>query len=265
LLGRREYGARRWLFHFQVSEFAKIWIIVYLASFIARHKERINDLKRTVLPALLVTGPMILLVLIEPSLSMASIMIFLVAVMFFAAGLKFRYLAIAVLFGLAALTFLYLSYPHARLRVASLVSGQTAYQIKQSLIAVGSGGLFGSGPGGGKQKFLFLPRPYNDFIFSSIAEELGFIGSLVIFGIYIYLFRRGLNIARYIEDDFGRYIVLGFSYMLFTYFLCHVGVSLGVLPPTGLPLPFLSFGGSAVISNLIGAGLVLNVSRWRIN
>jgi len=265
LLGHKEYGAKRWLFQLQVSEFAKIWLVVYLAAFAAKHKERINDLKHTILPLMLAVGPLILLVLVEPSLSMALIMIFLVGIMLFAAGLKFKYILIVALVGLAAFVFLYLSYPHARARVATLVGGQTAYQVKQSLIAVGSGGLFGSGPGGGKQKFLFLPRPYNDFIFSSIAEEFGFVGSIAIFGIYIYLFRRGIKIARFIEDDFGKYVVFGFSCLLFTYFLCHVGVSLGILPPTGLPLPFLSFGGSAMISNLIGAGLVLNISRWRID
>ncbi len=263
--GHKEYGARRWLFNLQISEFAKIWLIVYLASFLARHKERINDIKKTIIPAFLVIGPIILLILIEPSLSMTSIIILTVGVMFYAAGIKLRYLMIVVLFiGMIILVF-YLSHPYARTRIASLVGGQTAYQIKQSLIAIGSGGLFGSGPGAGKQKFLFLPRPYNDFIFSSVAEEFGFIGSVVIFGIYLTMFRRGIKIARYVEDDFGRFLVLGFSYMMFIYFICHVGVSLGILPPTGLPLPFLSFGGSALISNLIGAGLVLNISRWRID
>lgn len=263
ILGRKEYGARRWLFSLQVSEFAKIWLIVFLASFLARHKERINDFKYTILPACLIIGPVILLTLIQPSLSMASIMILLVGVMFYAAGLRARYIATSVVISCSALLALYFSYPHARLRMQALLGSQTAYQIKQSLIAIGSGGLLGSGPGAGKQKFLFLPRPFNDFIFSSVAEEFGFLGSLFLFIVYLIFFLRGVRIARYIEDDFGRYVVLGFSYLIFTYFLCHVGVSLGILPPTGLPLPFLSFGGSALISNLIGAGLVLSISRWR--
>ncbi|MEO0226242.1 MAG: FtsW/RodA/SpoVE family cell cycle protein [candidate division WOR-3 bacterium] len=265
ILGHKSYGARRWLFNLQVSEFAKIWLIVYLASFLTRHKEVINSFRKTILPGLLIIGPVIILILIEPSFSMASLLIFVTGLLFFTAGLKWRYFCLGMIIVLSALTLLYLSYPHARLRLASLFGGQTAYQIKQSLIAIGSGGLLGTGPGGGRQKFLFLPCPYNDFIFASVAEEFGFLGSIFILGIYLYLYRRGIRIARFVEDDFGRYLVLGFSYLIFVYFLCHVSVSLGILPPTGLPLPFLSFGGSALISNLIGAGLVLNVSRWRID
>jgi cell division protein FtsW len=129
-------------------------------------------------------------------------------------------------------------------------------------LAAGSGGFWGRGLGGSLQKFLFLPQPHTDFIFSILAEETGFLGTGLIFLLFGALFWRGLWIARRIRDRLGRLLVGGLIGMIFIYFLLHVGVALGVLPPTGLPLPFISFGGSALISNLWAVGVIMNVSKY---
>jgi cell division protein FtsW len=154
-------------------------------------------------------------------------------------------------------------FPHAQYRIANFIS-QPTYQVQQSLIAIGSGGLFGKGPGAGLQKFLFLPGIHNDFIFAHIAEELGFIGCVVVFTFYWQIYLRGLSIAGALDDEFTRLLVLGLNASIFIIFLVHVGVSIGLVPPTGIPLPFISFGGWSLTANLFAIGIVLQASRRRI-
>jgi cell division protein FtsW len=264
IIGKFVYGARRWIgfldFAFQPSEFCKIALIFYLARFFSDRQELRDLPKKFVLPALLVTGTLILLIAAQPNIGTAISVTLIAATIFFLAGVKFRHLlGIGVLAG-ATFAFLIATFPHARARVASFISHKP-YQVEQSIIGIGSGGLFGQGLGESKQKFRFLPLPHTDFIYSILAEETGFIGSLIIFILFIILLLRSTAAARDAPDDFSFLASSGLVAMIFLYFLLHCGVGLGVLPATGLPLPFISFGGSALVSNLFAVGIILNVSK----
>jgi len=164
--------------------------------------------------------------------------------------------------GIAAVVLAIHCVPHARVRWQRFASG-SRYHQEQSLIGIGSGGPVGTGLGEGKQKFLFLPKLHNDFIFASIGEEFGFLGSLAIYLLYGFLFIRGMRMSREASSAFGQYLAGGISVVIFLYALVHVAVTLGLIPTTGQPLPFVSFGGSALVTNLFAAGVLLNISRFR--
>lgn len=266
IAGRVQYGARRSLtispFGFQISEFVRIWIVFFLANFFNSHPQTAstrNGMLITVSICLFV----ILLVAIQPSISMAVICFLVLICMLVYGNTKFRLLFPTIIASFSMLIILVLLFSHAQDRITSFLTSP-AYQIRQSLIAIGSGGLFGKGPGAGLQKFLFLPRIHNDFIFAHIAEEFGFIGSLIVFVLYWQIFLRGLRIAGSVEDDFTKLIVAGLNTSIFIIFIIHVGVSIGLLPPTGVPLPFISFGGWSLSANLFAMGIILQASKKRV-
>lgn len=264
IIGKFVAGARRWIglvnFAFQPAEFCKIALIFYLARFFSDRQD-LHDLpKKFVLPPLMVTDILILLIAAQPNLGTAIAISLISATLFFLAGVKFRHLiGIGILTG-ALFAFLILIFPHARARVTGFISHRP-YQVEQSIIGIGSGGIVGQGLGESKQKFRFLPLPHTDFIYSIIAEETGFIGSIIIFILFMILLLRSTAVARNAPDDFGFLTASGLIATIFIYFLLHCGVGLGVLPATGLPLPFISFGGSALISNLFAVGIILNISK----
>ncbi len=265
VIGKFVAGARRWIslfnFAFQPAEFCKIALIFYLARFFSDRHDLRDVPKKFVIPALVVTGVVILLIAAQPNLGTAISISLISATLFFLAGVKFRHLlGIGILAGLL-FGFLILTFPHARARVTSFISHKP-YQVEQSIIGIGSGGLVGQGLGESKQKFRFLPLPHTDFIYSILAEETGFIGSIIIFILFLLLLLRSTAVARDAPDDFAFLASSGLVGMIFIYFLLHCGVGLGVLPATGLPLPFISFGGSALISNLFAVGIILNISKY---
>lgn len=266
VVGRMQFGARRSLalssFGLQVSEFVRIWLVFFLAHFFATHPQTANTGKG-MLTIVILCLFIILLVAIQPSLSMAIICAVVVICMFIYGSVRFKMLlptaaASVCMFALVALIF-----PHAQSRLTGFVAHPT-YQVQQSLIGIGSGGLIGKGPGAGLQKFLFLPRIHNDFIFAHVAEEFGFVGSLIIFVLFWQIYLRGLAIAGGVDDEFSRLLILGLNVSVFTIFLIHVGVSVGLLPPTGVPLPFISFGGWSLAANLFAMGIILQASRKRV-
>lgn len=263
-LGKFVSGARRWIgllnFTFQPSEFAKIALIFYLARFFSGRQELRDLPKKFILPPLIVAGTVVLLIAGQPNLGTAISVTLITATVFLLAGIKYRHLFAIGVVTAALFAFLIVAFPHARTRVKSFTSNKP-YQVEQSLIGIGSGGLFGQGLGESKQKFRFLPEPHTDFIYSILAEETGFMGSLIIFILFIILLVRCTGIARDAPDDFSFLASSGLVAMIFLYFLLHCGVGLGVLPATGLPLPFISFGGSALISNLFAVGVILNISK----
>lgn len=266
IAGRTQFGARRSLslistFGLQVSEFVRIWIIFFLANFFDAHPQTANSTKGT-LTTIAICLFLIGLVAVQPSISMALISMAVLVSMLILGSARIKILMPTVIIGAAIIVLLILLFPHARQRITSFISNPT-YQVKQSLIAIGSGGFFGKGPGAGLQKFMFLPRIHNDFIFAHIAEEFGFMGTLVLFGLYGAIFLRSVSIATSIEDDYSRLIVSGLNASIFIIFLIHVGVSIGLLPPTGVPLPFISFGGWSMAANLFAIGIILQISRKR--
>jgi cell division protein FtsW len=264
--GRLQFGAKRSLtiasVGLQVSEFVRVWLVFFLANFFASHPQTAST-RQGLTTILCISFLVIVLVAIQPSISMAVISLATLIAMLIYGCAKFR-----LLFATSAISVLILAifiriFPHAQHRMANFIT-QPTYQVKQSLIAIGSGGLFGKGPGAGLQKFLFLPGIHNDFIFAHIAEELGFIGCIVVFLFYWQIYLRGLSVAGGVDDEFTRLLVLGLNASIFIIFLVHVGVSIGLLPPTGIPLPFISFGGWSLAANLFAVGIILQASRRRI-
>lgn len=266
LSGRLQFGARRSLiiaeFGLQVSEFARIWLVIFLANFFDAHPETARSGKG-IITIIMISLFIIGLVAVQPSISMAVICFLVFVSMLIYGSTRFKFLAPTVALCAGMLGLFILIFPHAQYRIMSFLTNPT-YQVRQSLIAIGSGGIFGKGPGAGLQKFLFLPGIHNDFIFAHVAEELGFLGSLIVFVLYWQIFLRGLRIAATVEDDYTRLLVGGLNASIFIIFLVHVGVSIGLLPPTGVPLPFISFGGWSLAANLFAMGIILQASRYRI-
>lgn len=266
LIGRFQFGARRSLaissFGLQVSEFVRIWLIFFLANFFSSHPKTAST-EKGILIAISICLFVILLIAIQPSISMALICMTTLIIMLIYGGAKIKLFLPTIAVSAAIIVVVILFFPYAQSRIIGFISHPT-YQVQQSLIAIGSGGLFGKGPGAGLQKFLFLPRIYNDFIFAHIAEEFGFIGGFIIFLFYWQIYLRGLSIAGSVEDEFSKLLVLGLNASIFVIFLIHIGVSIGLLPPTGIPLPFISFGGWSLSANLFAMGIILQSSRWRL-
>ncbi|MEO0205231.1 MAG: FtsW/RodA/SpoVE family cell cycle protein [candidate division WOR-3 bacterium] len=265
IMGRMQYGARRSLlissFGVQISEFVRIWIIFFLANFFVNHPDTAGS-KMGVAIATFLPLTLIILVAVQPSISVAIISFVALLSMLLYSEVKIRVLTPVFVLGILLFIIAVAFFPHVRMRLFSFITHPT-YQVQQSLIAIGGGGPFGRGLGAGVQKFLFLPRIHNDFIFAHIAEETGFIGSLIVFVLYWEIFLRGLSIAQAVNEEFPRLIVLGLNMTIFVIFLIHVGVSIGLLPPTGIPLPFISYGGWSLCANSLAIGIILQISRLR--
>ncbi|NLI99319.1 cell division protein FtsW [bacterium] len=266
ITGRTAGGATRWLsvltFSMQPSEFVKIALLIYLANFFSKREDAEHNFKRYTFPPMLVSGLLIGLIVLQPNVGTATVLALLVGFAMFIAGVKLRYLLVLSVVVAGVFLLIVNVFPHAHARVAGFL-GNGNYQLEQSRIAMGSGGLFGVGLGGGRQKYLFLPQPHTDFIFAVIGEELGFVGIAGLTVLFVFFLIKGLRIAQKNEDSFGRYLGSSLVVMVFLYFIIHAGVSMGLLPTTGLPLPFISFGGSALTSNLLGIGILLNISRGK--
>jgi len=263
-LGRTAFGARRWFmfggFSFQPSDLAKLALVVFLARFMA--KKDIKSFRKGFLPALGATGILVGLVLLEPSVSTSAILALVGITVLFMGGARLGHILVTC--ALAALAFAasVRLFPHARERVEGFTQGG-AYQVTQAKIGLAEGGLVGVGPGKGKEKFLYLPKPHTDFIYAVVGEELGLVGSLAILGLLMLIVLRGLVIANRLiqHDKFLGLLGFGASGVIGFYGLAHVSVVLGLLPPTGLALPFLSYGGSSLVLYSGMAGILLNLSR----
>ncbi len=265
-------GARRWFplvfFRLQPSEFAKVATIVFVAWVLARREERVNEIGPTLLPCLAPVLLQAFLIAIEPDLGTAVMLAGTAFVMLFVAGLEWRTIGSAAALGAAACALLVLAEPYrlARIRTFLNPSADTqgaGFHLAQSLIAIGSGGTLGVGLGQGQQKAFYLPAAHTDFIFSVVGEELGLVGTLLLLVAFCLLFWRGLRAALRAPDRFGFYLALGTTSVLTLQGLVHMAVCLGLFPTKGLTLPFVSYGGSSLITMLMAAGLLMNVSIRR--
>ena len=263
-------GAHRWFrlgpLAVQPSELARILAIVFLADLLAQRESEVNDPVRVLRPAAAVVGGLAVAIVIEPDLGSAVLLSATALAMIFVAGLRFKYLGWAAATGIAGLIGAVLIQPYRVQRVMTFLhpggdTRATGFQLNQSLIAVGNGGLTGTGWGQGQQKAFYLPAAHTDFIFSVIGEELGLLGTLVILLAFIILFWRGMRTAVRAPDRFGFYLALGITCMLVLQGFIHMGVCLGLLPTKGLPLPFVSYGGSSLVASLAATGILLNVSQ----
>jgi cell division protein FtsW len=266
----RSHNTHRW-FHlgqvsFQPSEFAKIILTIFLAFFLDLRKGEVNDWKHTLAPIILVAGAMGLLVLREPDLGTTLALGLILAAMLFAAGLDFRYFALAGLSALPALYWVIFHSTYRHNRVLAFLNPYAdplgkGFQILQSYIAVGTGGISGMGLMEGKQKLFFLPEPQTDFIFAVVGEELGLIGTIAIVAVFALILARGLRASQACQDDFGRLLAIGLTVMIVGQALVNMSVVLGLLPTKGIPLPFVSYGGSSLLVNLVAVGILLNISQ----
>ncbi|HVS46102.1 MAG TPA: putative lipid II flippase FtsW [Verrucomicrobiae bacterium] len=265
-------GARRWLgagpLTMQPSEFAKLALAVYLAAMLSTRGDRIGSLVKGLAPLCVPPLLMALLIFKEPDMGTASLLVMTAFVMYFSAGARIAHLlgVIAVTLPPAALAVLASSYLRARIMVFLdpwKDRQNHGFQVVQSMLALGSGGLFGVGLGASRAKFFYLPEQYTDFIFSVLGEELGLFGALVVITAFVVLAYRAIRIAIAAPDSFGFFLVVGCTATIVIQAFVNIGVVTSSWPLTGVPLPFISFGGSSLIVNLVAVALILNVGRYR--
>jgi len=263
-------GAHRWIgigpLSWQPSELAKLVAICFTAAVLERRMHRVNDVRYALGPVAIVTGLLAFLILAEPDLGTASVLVIVVSTMVFAVGLSYRYLFGAALLMLPALMVLIVAVGYRRDRLVAFIDPWAdpqgkGYQIIQSLVAVGSGGLFGQGLMAGVQKLYYLPEPHNDFIFAVIGEEFGLVGTTVTLLCFCLIAWRGLRAALLAPDRFGALLAIGLTGLVAIQAFINISVVLSLLPPKGIPLPLVSAGGSSLVVNLIGMGILLNISQ----
>jgi cell division protein FtsW len=265
-------GARRWLdigpVNFQPSELARLVVVIWCAMLASKKGPQVREFKRGVLPFILILGLVSLLILLEPNLSMATLVALLGGLVLFTSGAKIGH------FGLLAGLGMVLVFHQIRdvqYRLARMVTflnpgdatTEAGFQIHQSLVGIGSGQLFGVGFGEGQQKLGYLPYAYSDFLFSTIGEEWGFIGVVVVASLFALFCWLGFRIARTAADPFGQYLALGLTATIGLTAFMHMAVSLGIIPTTGLTLPFMSYGRSSQVISLLGTGILINIGRLR--
>ncbi|MDU1413234.1 MAG: stage V sporulation protein E [Clostridium sp.] len=263
-------GAQRWIrlgpASFQPSEIAKYVVVLYVAKRISTHTQDIKDFVRGVIPNLLFAGFMAGMILAEKNLSIATVTILVCVIMLFVAGTKLWQMGLlgggVIAAGLAGIFF----EPYRLKRLTGFLdpwadAQDTGYQLVQSLLALGSGGLTGVGIGQSRQKCFYIPEPHNDFIFSVIGEELGFIGCMVIITLFVIFLWRGIMAATKAKDMYGSLLATGITSVVILQSLINVAVVSGSMPVTGVPLPFISAGGSSLVINMIFMGVLLNVTR----
>lgn len=271
-IGMTVSGARRWIgagsFSLQPSEFAKLGLVIFLAAALASRGERITSLTRGLVPLCVPVFLTAMLVLIEPDIGTSSLIVFTAFAMFFAAGARIEHLLMVIAVTLPPAAVAIMSSPYKRARIFAFLhpfkdAQNTGFHIVQSLLALGSGGILGVGLGESRAKFFYLPEQYTDFIFSVLGEELGLIGTatvLILFGTLAY---RSIRIAIAAPDRFGFFLATGCAALIVIQAFVNIAVVTSSWPVTGVPLPFISFGGSSLIVSLIAVALIINVGRHR--
>jgi cell division protein FtsW len=263
-------SAHRWFglggFGVQPSELAKLAAIFFVAAILERRMHRIDDVTYALLPIGVVVGSLILLILLEPDFGTAMSLGLIGAAMIFAAGIRYRYLLGVALCAMPIAFVVLMSASYRRRRLFAFVNPWEdplgdGFQIIQSLIAVGTGGVFGKGIMAGVQKLFYLPYPHTDFIYAVIAEEMGLLGATIVLICFWIITWRGLRIAARAPDSFGAFLAIGLTTMIVAQAFINISVVLGLMPTKGIPLPFVSFGGSSLLINLLGMGILLNVSQ----
>jgi len=269
-IGRETAGARRWFkmgpLNFQPSEFVKIAIFIYLADLLARKEKVVKSFLRGYLPPMIVLGFVLGLVLLEPDLGTAIAISVVGVIMLFVSGAKPLYIFASLLASMPALYVLLFRVPYRRKRMMIFLDPWSdkrgaGFQIIQSFIALGSGGLFGVGLGQSRQKLFYLPASHTDFIFSIIGEELGFIGAAIVVVLFILFVWEGMKITFAAAGRFEKLLSMSLVCLIALEAVINIGVTAGVLPTKGLPLPFISYGGTSLMFHLTAVGLLLNIAK----
>ncbi|MGQ0722573.1 MAG: putative lipid II flippase FtsW [Candidatus Eiseniibacteriota bacterium] len=268
-LARTVKGATRWLdFGFiviQPSEFAKLALVVYVAAILSSGEGRIRCWRRGVVPIFMVLGVYAFFLMNQPNFGNVLTLTLLTGIMLWMGGARLTHLFGSALSAVPLLIVLALQKPHVVSRFKGFLHPDadpmgSGFQLRQSLVAIGSGGMFGLGPGAGRQSDFFLPDCHTDFAFAILGEEFGLLGTLGVVALFLLLLWRGLRIAQGAPDLFGRYLAIGVTAMIGVVAVLNMSVVTGLMPTTGLPLPFVSYGGSAMMINLTGIGLLLSIA-----
>jgi cell division protein FtsW len=269
-VGIKINGARRWLrlfgLSFQPGEFAKLAVVLFLASYFARRQDRLHSFVDGLLPPLVMTGIMAGLIILQPNFGTAVILLLTAALMLYVGHARVSHLLGTAAVALPSLLVLMWMSAHGRARLLALwrpsqVSSRATYQLDQSFYALGPGGWLGLGLGNSMQKLFFLPEPHNDFIFAIVGEELGFVGGLAVVLLFAVFLWRGARTAMRASDPYAGYLAMGVTGLIVGQAVVNMAVVSGLVPTTGVPLPFLSFGGSSLVIMLFAVGILLNVSR----
>ncbi len=271
--GETAKGAARWIdlgfFNFQPSELAKFAMVLHFAVLLTNKQEYIKEFKRGFLPFMIWTILICGLIALQPNFSTMMVMFLIAVSMMFIGNTNLIHLALTAFVGLIASASYAVSATYRMNRIKAFFGmfdsssehfESSSYQLNQALIAIGNGGIFGVGPGQNRQSHLFLPESYGDFIFSIIGEEYGFIGLFVILAAFALIFWRGMIIAKKSPDNFGYFLAIGITITFAIYVFVNAGVNTGLLPTTGVPMPFISYGGTAVIFYAVAVGILLNIS-----
>ena len=265
-------GARRWLdlgiVNFQPSELARLVVVIWCAMLASKKGLQVREFKKGVLPFMLILSLVSVLILLEPNLSMATLVALLGGLVLFTSGAKIGHF---LLLGGAGMILVFHQIRDAQYRLARLLTfmnpgdatSDAGFQINQSLVGIGSGQIFGVGFGEGQQKLGYLPYAYSDFLFSTIGEEWGFLGVLVVVSLFSLFCWLGFRIAKTAADPFGQYLAVGLTATIGLTAFMHMAVSLGLMPTTGLTLPFMSYGRSSQVISLLGTGILINIGRLR--
>ncbi|MDX8364972.1 stage V sporulation protein E [Cytobacillus sp. IB215665] len=269
-IGVERNGSQSWIgvgaFSIQPSEFTKLAMIAFLAKFLSENQKDITSFKRGLLPSLTLVFSAFALIMLQPDLGTGTVMLGTCIVIIYVAGARISHFVWLGMLGIAGFAGLIISAPYRMNRITSFIDPWqdpqgTGFQIIQSLYAIGPGGLFGLGLGQSRQKFFYLPEPQTDFIFAIISEELGFIGASFVILLFSLLLWRGIRIALGAPDLFGSFLAIGIISMIAIQVIINIGVVTGLMPVTGITLPFLSYGGSSLTLMLMAIGVLLNVSK----
>jgi cell division protein FtsW len=269
-IGKKVGGAARWIkisgFTFQPAEFVKIGLVLFMAHSLARKQGKVKSFRFGFLPYLLILAILLGLLLAQPDLGSALTLAVVAVAMLLVAGTRLSYLAGIGLIALPFLYFMVMNVDYRRRRILAFLNpwedpSNTGFQIIQSWIAFGSGGAFGQGLGESKQKLFYLPEAHTDFIFSVVGEELGFVGVIVIAAMFMLLILRGLRTSLNAPNEFSCFLAFGLTLLIGMQAFVNMAVVMGMVPTKGLALPFLSYGGTSLVTTLAAIGLLLNVSR----
>lgn len=270
-LGFKAGGAERWVklgpITFQPAEFLKLTVVLYLAAWLSAQKERSRDLKRGLVPFLVILGIIAGLLFRQPATTTVFIILSAAVILYFVSGARLSYVFGTILTGALALALIVMITPYRFERVMNFLRPEAdplagGYHINQALIAIGSGGLFGVGYGDSTTKISYLPEPIGDSIFAVIGEELGFVGSLALIAVFAVLILRIMLMARKIPDRYGKLVLIGFGSIIALQTFINIAAISGLIPLTGVPLPFISFGGTALAVFMTMGGIIANVSKY---
>lgn len=271
-IGKTINGAKRWIYltetlSFQPSEFVKLLMIIFYAGILVKNRDELNKYGKGFLKHIIMLAPIILLLILQPHFSASIVIIGIVSIMMIIAGCKFwHFLSTGAVIGIPGIIVLILTSAYRLERVVTFLdpwkdATDSGWQVIQSLYAIGSGGLFGAGLGESKQKYLYIPEPHNDFIFSILGEELGFIGCAIVIILFAIFIWRGILIAMKSPDMFGSLIAVGITIQVVIQVIINIAVVTSSMPATGMPLPFFSYGGTSLFILLCEMGILLNISK----